>query len=197
MKVFLKRFPTTNSEFIILTAEENYTKIIRHRVKACSLYPMQVSQVMQNILTAKLLFDAPLPSTSLPEILFSRVLALNKTTLWLSSIITLKFINMHFPSPTSFSNCISIIFNFTQNYSFFFTTIYLNTFLMCHTWEASQCRPFRQYSKSISSLQNPLPPAMFTSSHTETFHKDTMFRKISALFQTLRSPLQSLHGALC
>lgn len=35
----LKRFMTTNFEFIILKAEENDTKIIRHTVKAYSLYP--------------------------------------------------------------------------------------------------------------------------------------------------------------
>lgn len=35
----LKRFMTTNFEFIMLKAEENDTKIIRHTVKAYSLYP--------------------------------------------------------------------------------------------------------------------------------------------------------------
>lgn len=42
---------------------------------------------------------------------------------------------MHFPSPTSFSSCISATLDFTQDESPFFTTIYLNTFLMCHSSE--------------------------------------------------------------
>lgn len=83
---------------------------------------------------------------------------------------------MHFPSPTSFSTCISTIQDFPQDKSLLYVTIYLDTFLICHTSEGLKdigfsgntikiFPPHRTHSHQQCTVITPVTVS-------ETFHKE-------------------------